>query len=228
MASEVTLGELIARVYERGSWTREQSRYTPGSITREIGLSSMDLQDQMLKAGLTHLFVEDAPVITTSNGTSTYVVTGGYYQVLSVRFTPSTGRSIPLTSFMEGERADLLDTTVPRTGYPTHYMLTGYGSIELLPTPAGAYTVNIRRIPPQPPLVADEDTLDGLNGFEEWIVCDVVRKLAASEKDTTLVSLMDATCARQEARIATMARMRDRASNKRVVDVRGRSRRRYV
>ncbi len=216
----VTLSDLILRIQQRGGWERESGRHTEGTITREIGLSARELQDQLLRAGQTHLYVEDV-IVTTASGTSVYVVTDGYYQVISVELDTGSGRKMPLMSFMEGERAQLRDVSIPRSGWPMFYSLVGEGSIELLPTPAGVYTVTIRRIPLQPPLVAEDDTLEAF-GFEEWIVCDVVRKLAASEKDQLTVQLMDAACLRLEARVATMARMRDRASDKRIVNVRGR------
>ncbi len=225
MAQEYTLEELRTRVYERGGWVSEQSRHTPATVTRELSLSAMDLRDQMLRAGLTHLFAELAPAITTVAGTAEYAVSGGYYEVIGVAVATSAGQYRQLTRFADADHARLASTNVSATGYPLFYQLIGAGSIELLPVPTGVYSVYVRRIPPCPPLVADDDTFDGLNGLEEWVVCDVVRKLASVEKDWPTVQAMDAMCSRLGERITTMSRLRDRASNNRVVDVRSRRRR---
>ncbi len=226
MAQTYTLEELRTRVYERGGWLMETSRHTPATLTRELSLSAMDLRDQMLRAGLTHLFVTSEDIPTVS-GTTTYAVTDGYYQVVGVSVETQTNHFVPLRSFSEMDRPHLLDTNVARAGYPLFYQVTGAGSIEVLPTPTGVYTMTVRYIPPSPPLVSDDDTFDGLNGLEEWMVCDVVRKLAATERDWPTVQAMDAMCARLGERITTMSRMRDRAGPRRVVDVRTK-RRRYV
>ncbi len=219
MSQLVTHRELRTRVMMRGGWERESSRHTPGTIARELSLSAMDLQDQMLRAGLTDLFLTST-TITTVSGTSTYALTNGFYELIGLDINTGAGTRFALERFMERERPNLLNTTVSRVGYPQFYAPIGMGSVELLPVPAGVYTITVRYVPPQPPLVADDDTFDGLNGLEEWMVCDVVRKLAASEKDWPTVQAMDAMCLRLGDRITTMARMRDRASPRRVVDVR--------
>ncbi len=225
MALEVTLRDMRTRVYQRGGWERETERHTPARVCGEINRSIMDLRDRMLRAGLTDLFKTSEDIDTVAD-TSTYEVTDGFYQILGISVDTGSGR-FPLERFSEKERPELLDTNIPWSGRPLYYEPIGAGSIELLPTPQGVYTVTVRYVPATTQLVGDDDVYDGLNGFDEWVVVDVVRKLATSDRDWSLVQACDPDLRRLEERITTMARMRDRGSSKRVVDVRGRRRPRF-
>ncbi len=220
MAQEVTLLDVRTRVYQRGGWERETERHPPAKVNGLINGSMMDLRDRMLRAGLTDLFKTSEDIETVA-GTSTYEVTDGFYQVLGGSVDTGSGR-FPLERFSEKERPHLLDTNVPWSGRPIYYEPIGAGSIEVLPTPAAVYTLTVRYVPATTPFVGDDDVFDGMNGFEEWIVVDVVRKLATSDRDWLLVQACEGYLRRLEERVATMVRMRDRGSSKRVVDVRGR------
>lgn len=54
--------------------------------------------------------------------------------------------------------------------------------IDFLPPPTGDNTVNIYYIPVAPQLVNDDDTFDAVNGWEDYIVWDVVAALLNKEE----------------------------------------------
>ncbi len=121
------------------------------------------------------------------------------------------------------ERPNLANPAIPRYGYPYFYKLLG-NNIEVLPTPQGAFALELRYIPTATVLASDSDTFDGINGWDEFVVVDVARKMATKERDWEQVREFKGDLIKLEGRIRALAGARDRASNRHVVDVRGRVR----
>jgi len=223
MARTATLLEMRNRAYQRGGFENATARFPTAEVNALINESIADLWDQVLRARGFDKY-ETTTTVTTSAGTSTYALSWMFYELLGVSINPGSGlRSYPLERFMALERPELADTSVPRTGYPYYYKLLG-DNIELLPIPQGAYSVELRYIPAATRLVSDSDTFDGINGWEEWVVVDVVRKMATKERDWEFVAALQGDLSRLAERIRTLAGARDRAGKQRVVDVRGRGR----
>ena len=69
-------------------------------------------------------------------------------------------------------------------------------------------------------LVNESDTLDGINGWEEYVVVDAARKMATKARDQMLVNELKEDRERLRERIKALAGKRDRHLPRRVVDVR--------
>ena len=221
MSRTATLASMRARAYARGGFENAVKRFPSSEVDGYLNESIADLYDQILRARGFDGF-ESLSTITTAKGVSVYTLTAPFYELLAVSIDLSDGcGSIPVERFMMHERPQLANPAVPyRRGYPYMYKLLG-DNIELLPSPRGAYAVELRYIPAATVLADDADTFDGINGWEEWVVVDAARKMATKERDFELVGALQADQARLADRIKALAGARDRASGRRVVDVRG-------
>jgi len=220
MARTATLAEMRNRAYQRGGFENAIKRFPNAEVNALVNESIADLWDQILRARGFDGY-ETSTTITTSSGVSVYSVPATFYELLAVAINPGNGLgSYPLERFMMRERPQLANPAVPRYGYPYAYKLLG-DNIEVLPAPQGAYSLELRYVPSATELSSDLDTFDGINGWEEWAVVDAARKMATKERDFELVGALQADLARLTDRIRALAGARDRASNRRVVDVRG-------
>lgn len=93
-------------------------------------------------------------------------------------------------------------------------------NLEFRPAPLAVHSVTHEYLPAQTDLAADADTLDGFNGWEEWIVLWAARKaIAKEESDTTQVTIqMDEIKAEVLAESANL----DEGEGPGIVDVTGR------
>jgi hypothetical protein len=92
---------------------------------------------------------------------------------------------------------------------PTQYLW-------LDPLPMSGQIVRVWYIPRFTPLSGDSDTLDGVSGWEEYIVIDAARKAAIKEESYELVQGLSADKAAMVERINAAAENRDAGSPMRV------------
>jgi hypothetical protein len=100
--------------------------------------------------------------VTTSNGTSTYTVTGSGLAPKDTVINDQTNRltlqNVPIQWILDQQQL----TTVT-TGIPVYYAWNGNNGadskIELFPTPGGTYTLKVNSFVPQVDLSSDSDVL---------------------------------------------------------------------
>jgi hypothetical protein len=90
----------------------------------------------------------------------------------------------------------------------------------LTPIPSGGQTIRIFYVPRLSVPTQDTDVIDGVNGWEEYLVIDAAIK--ALQKEESDVSVLAAQKAAIIARLEAEAENRDAGSPERVADVRGR------
>lgn len=95
------------------------------------------------------------------------------------------------------------------------YRLRG-SSLWLTPIPSGGQTFRVWYIPEPASLVNDTDTLDGISGWEEYIIVDAAIK--AKDKEESDVSILMAQKQALLIRIESMAQNRDAANPSTVAD----------
>src|SRR5688572_12105413 len=71
------------------------------------------------------------------------------------------------------------------------YRLQGANTVQWLPIPTEAYRVTCDHIATPADLVADTDAFDAGLGWEEWVINDVCRKIAAKEQTDPTVYLSE-------------------------------------
>jgi hypothetical protein len=124
------------------------------------------------------------------------------------------GKWRPVDPFPWDERNELRNITAT-SGSLTRYCLRATG-LKLLPVPTSGLSVRVNYVPQRTQFTADGDTIEGYNGWEEYIVVLAARRaMAKEESDTTF---LDRELVRLETRIKSEASMRDALEPKRMRD----------
>lgn len=155
-----TLSEIRDRIKQR-----TDNEYTDGFITDAeidglINLHYKRLYRLLQKNGLHRVETEFA---IEADGSTEYALPVDLYAVLGVYWTDESGYRWYLT------RHDHRVTPGPQQANAATYRVVGGLRVQFDPTPAdGDYTVLYIPIPPD--LTADDDTIDGVLGWEEYVV----------------------------------------------------------
>ena len=183
MAKTFQLSEFRTEVRNRGEY-------------RSPYISDTELNNY-INASISHLYdilVDQDPsrYLTQSNisvvsGTESYALPATFYKAVSVNIPHSSSP----TGFVLARRINWQErhsfiTNVPSSKESTFYAIRG-GSIYFWPIPTWTDTVQLEHIPAYTTLALDADTFDGVNGWEEWIISDVLVKCAAKADDNGAV-----------------------------------------
>lgn len=110
------------------------------------------------------------------------------------------------------------------------YLLDSYTNSEVdgSTAPTQSTAVKLYYVPCFTDLSGDSDTFDGINGWEEWVVADVARKVKIKFEEDPMPLLQE--LADLNARITKLKTPRDQRSAHRIADVTsyGRGRREYI
>lgn len=139
-------------------------------------------------------------------------VTAGAYKILGVEVTTNGVRS-ELSRWNWKSRPALLADGV--SGPPHFYRWVSY-TVQIIPSVPTATPYVIAAIPPYVDLAEDDDTLDGRDGWEEWIVWDAAIKAMVKEETDTREAVAERD--RVLLRIKSQMKKRDFAHPHRVVD----------
>lgn len=199
--------------------TSRLNRWINQSLRRFIG---------MLLGGPGDRYFESPHQFHTEDGTAQYALPADFFQLYQAaaiidgqlyNIYPASneelswGEFTPLQSDEECQNSyDYLEGVVPS------YRVLGQ-KIEMVPVPTQVYCVKLRYAPtkivfngstnlPQVELVDDDDYIDGVNGWEEWIKLDVCEK-AKAKSDEDAMAFMKAK-AEIEREIKEQRRRRDR------------------
>lgn len=172
-------------------------------ITNSEWLSLLNASYQELYAIIVQAFGTDYYVQTPSTGVT--ITTNGidqffplasdFFKLLGVDLQVTPSLWVPLKPFAFADRNQFNFYTVPKAGQTVRYFY----------------------VPRWVPLVADVDTVDGVNGWEEYIIWDAAIKALSKEESDTSVPMAEKQAL--VARIQAEAENRDAGSPARVVDV---------
>lgn len=216
MARTRTRAELIADVRKRTNM--ENSEFvTDDEIAEYLNQELAELHGRMtMGEGQPHF--RSQTTIDVTAGTTLYALPADFWRVQRMLATiDSVHRD--MKPFMEGERADLLNTQYLTATFSDgpRYRVQG-DNIEILPTNR-SFTATLYYVRATPRLESDADTTDGFNGYEVAAIygaCATV--LQKEESDPSLyVSLKD----RILRQIDALAAQRDGSHPERVTDVTG-------
>lgn len=207
-----TLLQLRDRIKQRTDNEYTDGFVTDGEIDALINLHYKELYELLQLNGLHRVETEFAIAAT---GAVSYALPVDLFAVFAVFRVESDGTRCYLTR--HGHRT----TPGPNKSDAYTYRVVGGLRIEFNPTPAtGNYVVTYIPIPPD--LTDDTDTLDGVLGWEEFVVIAASLDIATKEAvDPGMVGLLAAQLGRQRARIVTAARNAEVTETQRVADVRG-------
>lgn len=216
-----TLADMRARVRRMCDigGTSGVARHPDADIDDEINSGYAALQRRLSALIPDQRFLASAS-ITTADGTSVYEAAGGYpadlQHLLSVDIV-AEGRKRWLLAFEEYERSSLTDPSLSYRGVPLAYRLHP-ASIELLPAPAGVYTVTVRYVPHITEL-SGSDKMDTVARFDDFVVMWAAKTFAKKDRAWDLHTTLNGDIVALEGEILTFARNRDMNSPPRMVDV---------
>lgn len=217
---EVTLGSIKLQARERTD-TVNSIFFEEDELNRYVTNSYKELYDILIqKFGQSYDVA--APHQFTADGTSdTYTLPEDFYKLLAVDASvnvndPNSWFSV--RKFMLAERNRYVFGNVPNTvgRYNIMYRLRG-NTIWFTPLPSTGSIFRLIYIPRPNDLTNDSDIIDGISGWEEYIITDVcIKMMAKEESDPTVFILQKKDLL---LRIDQAAENRDAGSPERVQDV---------
>lgn len=214
-----TLAQLITTVRERGDYVNSQF-VTDAEITTYINQSYAELYDILIQAFGNDYFVA-APYVFQTTGTTQqqYPLPSNLYKLigvdLQVSASPASWVTLRKFEFTERNKYWLANQYAYYGITNLRYRLVG-GNLWLTPVPAQNQSLQLWYIPRVSYLVNSTDVVDGVSGWEEYIIVDAVMKCRIKE-ETEIQELM----AQKQAllvRITNAAENRDASEPSRVSD----------
>ena len=184
MARNATLSQLRTDVSNQCDFSvASASRYSATLLTRLINQSIQRFRERVSAEGMTHFLVSTSG--TLAGQTSPFA-----FEVLDLSaVSPSVVRTYGVDVTLQGivrtlahrpfqERNEYSDMG---PGIPVAWSQYQTRTLAIMPSRGGdAYTVWY--LPVLADLVNDDDTFDGVSGWENWVVWDVVVQLAARDQ----------------------------------------------
>ncbi len=155
----ITLASLRTRIRQRTD-TENSEFVTDAELTQLINTSYAELYGLLIRASLHRAEITYAVVAT---GATSYDLPADFFGLIGVYRTEDEDK-VPLERFPDKFRPGT------RTGDATMYRVVGT-DLTLYPNP-GSGTYDLVYIPLPGTLVADTDTMDGMLGWEEFVVLD--------------------------------------------------------
>jgi hypothetical protein len=212
----VTLAQLRTNARNRADMAGSQF-VSDAELNGYLNSSANELWDLLVST------VEDyglsSSTVSLVAGTDTYSLPASFYKLRGVDLVDSNGNIIAtLKPYNFRERASYsYSPTWNLAGLAyLRYHVQG-NSIKFVPLPNQNQNVLLWFIPVLTQMVSDSDTLDGVNGFEEYVVVDAARKMRIKEESDT--SQLDMEKAALKQRIESMAASRDQGSCELITDV---------
>lgn len=161
---------------------------TDSELTTYLNQSAFELYDLLVSAyGDDYFVAAPPPTFTTDGTTEVYPAPANLYKLLGVDISasgaPGTWRT--LVPFGINERnlnpwGRTGSNPAPVYADP-RYRLSG-SNIWFEYAPAGGQTVRVLHIPRMTPLAADTDDLDGISGWDEYVIVDAAIKMKQKEQ----------------------------------------------
>jgi hypothetical protein len=188
MAS-VTIETLTTRVRQRADFENSQF-VTDEEILTHINASLGELWE-LLVAAAPEFYVNYQVISPTGAEAGLFDMPDDYFGTVGVDYELSTGQWIALTKIMLSERNNY-DYSIQdiSQGYTfdrsTPAGTSPFPKLHLLPHPRANHTYRHVYTMAAPTLeVGGTESVDGINGFEEYIVIDVAIKLLSKEESPT-------------------------------------------
>lgn len=212
----VTLGQLKTQSRQRADM--ENSTFiSDAELTSLINSSAAELYDLLI--GVYEDYKISSSTVSVVANTDTYTLPADFYKLRGVDLVlDSLGNAVTLKPFNFSERNAYMFTptwNVVGLAYLRYHMQGN--SIRFVPVPNTTASVKLWYIPAITRLVIDADTLDGVNGFEEYVIVDAAIKMRVKE-ESDVQELMAAKMGLKQ-RIESMAAARDAGQPETVSDI---------
>jgi hypothetical protein len=211
LATPVSLSTLIQRVRQRSNLEGATLFITDPELIDSINASISAWWDLVRLSTWGGQYARVPYTITTTPAISSYALPPNLASIISVDAFVSTGVPIACYAYQEEQRNWLKLAALfgwSSWGVPIYYQLQG-GNINFAPTPNGTVSVTLNYVPTAPQLSDYDDTLNSINGWEEWIVLDVAIKCLIKDGQLDIVPMLMNHKQEQTARIQAAAPQAD-------------------
>lgn len=181
-----------------------------GSVTTSGTLSLSDLSFTPNAASVG--FTVNETVTDTGGGSAKYTANNGgigaadFYQLRGLDVQVNGTLWAPLKPYQWKERDNFQSAALFLGVSPYYRYRLQANNIILQPAPSSQSLIQFSYTPAYPALINLTDTLDSLNGWEEWIVLQAARMCLINEESDT--SQVERQLAEQETRITKLAAAR--------------------
>lgn len=214
MSRTATLLSLRTQVRQRADVEQHTRRFTDAEITLYLNQSWAELYELIIGSG--EEFYLSSTTTTTTSAIDTYPLPADFYRLTGVDVDVGGPQPIPIRRFTFRERSRYLYLDGWSYGRPVSYRLWG-GNIKFTPVPGGAYRVTIWYYPAPVSMSGDSDTIDGVAGWEEFIVLDAAIKCLHKDGRDASALVNQREIVRQ--RVLGSVIGRDAAEPERVTDI---------
>ena|SRR5882762_348364 len=214
----VTQLQLRTRVRRRCDIESEVARFPDLELNDYINEGLAQLQVELIKMR-GQGYLETSSTITTVSNQELYALPTTFLELTKV-FYLQDGRERVLRIYEQFETDGLVEPRVWDWVSDPGYRIVG-DSISFRPRPQGIYTVTINFIPASRTLISDSDTFDGLDGFEEFVVCWASKLVAIKQGDDQRMAMASQLAGEAKQRLEAIQGDRNAAEAPHMVDVRG-------
>jgi hypothetical protein len=212
MALTRTLAQLTAEILHRGDLRSVRADPNSTELTRDINSSILKLWRLLAKACPDRYHKATPQALTIVSGTAGYALAADCYKVTGVDVQDGSNW-YPLGKYNFSER-NMHQGSGSKQWARWRAMGT---SIYIAPTPTWGGSVRVYYMPVPTALSAVGDTFDGIAGYEEYVILDVVLKHKARDEDD--YALVAAQLEKLEKEILDTGSALDDAEPDRVRDV---------
>lgn len=217
MARNVSRGDLRDQVRFRTDTQNETRRFPNTELDMYVNEGIAAFHRQMVRAR-GQGFGEATTTVTTANGVENYALPAAFLSVVKVWFKID-GVEHVLHDYEEWDTQGLVDVVSWKSSYVDFaYRLTG-DNISLRPIPSDAVDIRVKYIATAVKLVADSNTVDGVDGLEEYAVLWAAKRVAIKQRDELLMGLCDAEMGKVLDDLMALQRARNAAEAPRMGDV---------
>ena len=213
--SAITLATLKTRCRERADMV--DSEFIPDTeLLTYINASYTELYD-ILVSKFEDYFVAPPTSFTIAAAATYYTLPSDFYKLRGVDYSLGGSEYVALRKFNFNERnQNRVSNRIARRQPKVSYRIVG-NNLYMEPGDLAPGSYRLWYTPACTLLVDDTDTLDGVNGWEEYVVVDTAIKMMAKEESDTIQ--LERERARLLERIEQMAQNRDYDQPERITDV---------
>lgn len=211
----ITLAQMRTRVRERADM-KNSSFVEDSELNQYINASYQELYDILVTSFEDYYTLP--PVSFSLSSTDYYELPSDFYKLRGVDAAINNGDYYTMSPF-DFARRNRQGQSMYRLDYvqfDKNYRIIG-NRIYITPSERAQGDYRIWYIPQATVLTSDTSTLDGINGWEEYVVVDAARKCLAKEESDTSFMIAEKEGLRQ--RIINAAARRDAGMPKTISDV---------
>ncbi len=208
MARSVTQAVLREDIRLQADVVNATLRHSDAALNRLINQGIQRFRERVSAEGSTHF-------LTYYSGTFTEGVTSPLpFHVLDLSaISPSLVRTYMIDVTIDGDVTSLLHVPFrshcdyggpTSTGIPVAWAHYQTDKVAILPGPNGAYDFLVWYLPVLADLDTDNPNYDGVAGWEDYIVWDVVQRIIVRDQEPTAYALASAYAAQRWAEIVSM------------------------